>query len=52
MRQAKFDVTDGKHALGRVAGRLSLRARLLLLVVACVVPLLGFSLGGQYLQYR
>jgi signal transduction histidine kinase len=29
-----------------------LRARLLLLAVASMVPLLGFSLGSQYLQYR
>jgi signal transduction histidine kinase len=33
-------------------GQLSLRARLLLLAVASMVPLLGFSLGSQYLQYR
>jgi signal transduction histidine kinase len=52
MRQAKFDVTDRKDARWRVSRRLSLRARLLLLVVACVLPLLGFSLVGQYLQYR
>jgi signal transduction histidine kinase/ActR/RegA family two-component response regulator len=36
----------------RAAPRLSLRARLLLLVVASVMPLLAFSLGSQYLQYR
>src|SRR5438445_6088697 len=32
--------------------RLSLRWRLVLLLVAGVVPLLAFSLGQQYLQYR
>src|SRR5207244_2478444 len=31
---------------------LSLRWRLVLLVVAGVVPLLAFTLGHQYLQYR
>ncbi len=36
----------------RVRHRLSLRWRLVLLVVALVVPLLAFSLGHQYLQYR
>jgi hypothetical protein len=36
----------------RKAGRLSLRTRLLLLAVASMVPLLAFSLGIQYLQYR
>jgi signal transduction histidine kinase len=40
------------HQNGRASGRLSLRARLVLLVVASVVPLLGFSLASQYLQYR
>ena len=36
----------------RVRYHLSLRWRLVLLVVASVVPLLAFSLGNQYLQYR
>jgi signal transduction histidine kinase len=36
----------------RGGDRLSLRARLLLLAVASMVPLLAFSLGSQYLQYR
>ena len=31
---------------------LSLRARLILLVVASLVPLLGFSLGREYLEYE
>ncbi len=36
----------------RVRRHLSLRWRLVLLVVASVVPLLAFSLGNQYLDYR
>src|SRR5216684_2425685 len=36
----------------RVRRHLSLRWRLVLLVVASVVPLLAFSLGNQYLEYR
>src|SRR6266851_4094604 len=36
----------------RARRRLSLRWRLVLLVVASVVPLLAFSLGNQYLEYR
>jgi PAS domain S-box-containing protein len=36
----------------RVRHHLSLHWRLVLLVVAGVVPLLAFSLGHQYLQYR
>jgi signal transduction histidine kinase len=35
-----------------ISRRLSLRARPLLLVLAGVVPLIGFSLGSEYLQYR
>jgi signal transduction histidine kinase len=52
MVQASSDAGDGKRPPWYAPGRLSLRTRLLLLVVACVVPLLAFSLGGQYLQYR
>jgi signal transduction histidine kinase len=37
---------------GRGFAALSLRARVILLVVASVVPMLAFSLGSQYLQYR
>ncbi|HEY6256937.1 MAG TPA: ATP-binding protein [Xanthobacteraceae bacterium] len=44
--------TSGNDKRSGRAGGLSLRARLLLLVVASVVPLLGFSLGSEYLQYR
>src|SRR5712691_10853264 len=36
----------------RMRRHLSLRWRLVLLVVASVVPLLAFSLGNQYLAYR
>jgi hypothetical protein len=42
----------GKAARWRGPAGLSLRARLLLLVVASIMPLLAFSLGSQYLQYR
>jgi signal transduction histidine kinase/ActR/RegA family two-component response regulator len=42
----------GEHRPGRLAAWLSLRTRLLLLVVASVMPLLAFNLGSQYLQYR
>src|SRR5712671_5162489 len=52
MVQASSDPVGGRRPSGHGSGRLSLRARLLLLVVACVVPLLVFSLGSQYLQYR
>ena len=52
MVQASSDDGDGKRRPWNAPGRLSLRARLSLLVVACVVPLLAFSLGSQYLQYR
>ena len=37
---------------GHAPGRLSLRARLVLLVVVSIVPLLAFTLAGQYVQYR
>ena len=36
----------------RVFAALSLRARVMLLVVASVLPMLTFSLASQYLQYR
>src|ERR1700687_697443 len=52
MVQASSDPADGRRPSWHASRRLSLRARLLLLVVACVVPLLAFSLGSQYLQYR
>jgi signal transduction histidine kinase len=52
MVQASSDAADGKRPPWYARGRLSLRTRLLLLVVACVVPLLAFSLVSQYLQYR
>jgi signal transduction histidine kinase len=52
MVQASPDAADGKRPPWYARRRLSLRTRLLLLVVACVVPLLAFSLGSQYLQYR
>jgi hypothetical protein len=42
----------GSRERWRAAPALSLRARLLLLVVASVMPLLAFSLVSQYLQYR
>jgi signal transduction histidine kinase len=51
MVQASSAAGDGKRPW-YAPGKLSLRARLLLLVFACVVPLLAFSLGSQYLQYR
>ncbi|HYM01819.1 MAG TPA: ATP-binding protein [Stellaceae bacterium] len=35
-----------------ILSRLSLRARLVLLVIASILPLLVFSLGDQYLDYR
>ena len=38
--------------LARIARGLSLRARLILLVIASLVPLLGFSLGREYLEYE
>jgi signal transduction histidine kinase len=52
MLQENSDKDDVKRPQWRASGRMSLRARLLLLVFACVVPLLAFSLGSQYLQYR
>jgi signal transduction histidine kinase/CheY-like chemotaxis protein len=36
----------------RAPARLSLRARLVLLVVVSIVPLMAFGLANQYLQYR
>jgi len=38
--------------LVRMARGLSLRARLILLVIASLVPLLGFSLGREYVEYE
>jgi hypothetical protein len=52
MLQANPVSGNRERARWRAAPGLSLRARLLLLVVAGVLPLLGFSLGSQYLQYR
>jgi signal transduction histidine kinase len=52
MVQASSDPGDDKHRRWRASRELSLRVRLLLLVIASVVPLLGFGVGGQYLQYR
>ena len=52
MSQANPVSGDGSRSHWRAAAGLSLRTRLLLLVVASTVPLLGFSLGSQYLQYR
>jgi hypothetical protein len=43
---------DRERQPRRNAAGLSLRTRLLLLVVASVMPLLAFNLGSQYLQYR
>ena len=43
---------DRERRPWRGAAGLSLRTRLLLLVVASVMPLLAFNLGSQYLQYR
>jgi PAS domain S-box-containing protein len=37
---------------GSASRCLSLRGRLVLLVMACVTPLVGFSLGQNYLNYR
>jgi hypothetical protein len=50
--QANPGSGNGERSRWRASLRLSLRARLLLLVVASVMPLLAFSLGSQYLQYR
>jgi hypothetical protein len=44
-------VSEGRGPRRSAAG-LSLRTRLLLLVVVSVLPLLAFNLGSQYLQYR
>src|SRR5437764_11724887 len=52
MLSSTANALGGPRQHGRESGKLSLRARLVLLVVASVVPLLGFSLAGQYLQYR
>ena len=43
---------DRERRPRRSAAGLSLRTRLLLLVVASVLPLLALNLGSQYLQYR
>ena len=45
-------LADRERRPRRSAAGLSLRARLLLLVIASVMPLLAFNLGSQYLQYR
>jgi signal transduction histidine kinase/ActR/RegA family two-component response regulator len=52
MLQANSDLGLGQRSQRRTSGLLSLRARLLLLVVASIVPLFAFSLASQYLQYR
>src|SRR5437867_2074268 len=53
MSTASSDPLVGLSApQARWRGGLSLRWRLVLLVVAGVIPLLAFSLGHQYLQYR
>jgi hypothetical protein len=45
--------SDSRPTLRRgVFAGLSLRARVMLLAVAGIVPMLAFSLGNQYLQYR
>src|SRR5260370_22119510 len=46
------DLAGAPASSAPVRHRLSLRWRLVLLVVAAVVPLLAFTLGNQYLQYR
>jgi hypothetical protein len=52
MPQAHANPDDGPRPAWRVIGRLSLRARLVLLVIASLVPLIAFNLVNQYLQYR
>jgi signal transduction histidine kinase len=52
MLQANPDPGSGQRSRRRASGLLSLRARLLLLVLASIVPLFAFSLASQYLQYR
>jgi signal transduction histidine kinase len=52
MLQAHADANDSGRPWWRGPGWLSLGARLVLLVIVSVVPLIGFSLGNQYLQYR
>ena len=52
MLQANPVAGNREGARRRAAARFSLRARLLLLVVASIMPLLAFSLAGQYLEYR
>ena len=52
MLQSRIPSDQSERPRWRGAERLSLRARLVLLVVASLVPLMAFSLVGQYLQYR
>src|SRR5712692_5408603 len=52
MSAASADRLAGRSVPQPVRHHLSLRWRLVLLVVAGVVPLLVFDLGHQYLQYR
>src|SRR5262249_15264025 len=51
MLQANPDPGSSQRSRWHASG-LSLRARLLLLVLASIVPLFAFSLASQYLQYR
>src|ERR1700736_328016 len=53
MLQKGYDlVAAARTPRWRLFAGLSLRARVILLVLAGVVPILAFSLGSQYLQYR
>jgi hypothetical protein len=52
MLQANPVSGNRERARSRASPGLSLRAPLLLLVVASVLPLLGFSLGGTPFRYR
>src|SRR5262245_34931205 len=52
MLQANPEREAGQRSPGRASGLMSLRVRLLLLVVASIVPLFAFTLASQYLQYR
>ena len=45
-------VTDTSGAQLQGARRLSLRARLILLVVVCMVPLITFTLSRRYVDYE
>jgi signal transduction histidine kinase len=51
-----YQASDGRAWPGKAKafalGSLSLRGRVMLLVIASVVPLLVFSLANQYLRYR